>query len=128
MKTNKQHVAVIATSLLAMACSTKPKNGEALLTAPLDDSVWSMSEWISAADAPVVTGKVEDNVNNRAADGASWFLCTVKNEKKVTKALWQTTGLGIYHLYANGKTVGKEILKPGFTHHEKTIRYFVISL
>ena len=128
MKTNKQHVAVIATSLLAMACSTKPKNGEALLTAPLDNNVWSMSEWISAADAPVVTGKVEDNVNNRAADGASWFLCTVKNEKKVTKALWQTTGLGIYHLYANGKTVGKEILKPGFTHHEKTKRSFTYDI
>ena len=87
MKVNKHHVAVIATSLLAMACGTKSKMSEAVLTTPLDDNVWSRSQWISAGDAPVVTGIIDDNNNNRSADGASWFLCTIKNEKKVTKAL-----------------------------------------
>ena len=87
-----------------------------------------MSQWISAADAPVVTGKIDDNTNNRSADGASWFLCTVKNKKKVTKALWQTTGLGVYYLYANGMPVGNEILKPSFTHFEKTKRSFTYDI
>lgn len=31
-----------------------------------------------------------------------------------------TTGLGVYEIYVNGKLVGDEILKPGFTHYEKT--------
>ncbi len=124
MKSNKYQVTVLAASVLMTACSTPKKVGEALLTAPLDDNVWSLSEWISAVDAPVVTGKVEDNVNNRAADGASWFLSKVKNEKRVVKAIWQTTGLGIYYLYVNGQAVGKEILKPGFTHFAKTKRSF----
>ena len=128
MKGYKHHVAVIATSLLAMACGTKSKMREAVLTTPLDDNTWSMSQWITAADAQVVTGKIDENTNNRAADGASWFLCTVKNEKKVTKAVWQTTGLGVYYLYANGKAVGKEILKPGFTHPGKTKRSFTYDI
>lgn len=69
-------------------------------------------------DAPVVLGEVADG--SRAADGASWFLATVRNDKKVSRALWMTTGLGVYELYVNGKQVGDEILKPGFTHPEKT--------
>lgn len=69
-------------------------------------------------DAPVVSGEVADG--SRAADGASWFLATVRNDKKVSRALWMTTGLGVYELYVNGKPVGDEILKPGFTHPEKT--------
>ena len=56
----------------------------------------------------------------RAADGTSWFMSTVKNDKKVSRALWMTTGLGVYEIYVNGKLVGDEILKPGFTHYEKT--------
>jgi len=110
MEANKLYVAAIATSLLSMACNTKSTMSEAVLTHPLSDNAWSSSEWISAVDAPVVTGKVNDNTNNRSADGASWFLSIVKNEKKVTKAIWQTTGLGVYYLYVNGKPVGNEIL------------------
>ena len=128
MKVNKYHVVVIATSLLVMACGTKPEIKEAVLTTPLDDNVWSMSQWISVAEAPVVKGKVDDNTNNRSADGANWFISTVKNEKKVTKALWQTTGLGVYYLYVNGKPVGEEILKPGFTHYKKTKRAFTYDI
>ena len=47
-------------------------------------------------------------------------MSTVKNDKKVSRALWMTTGLGVYEIYVNGKLVGDEILKPGFTHYEKT--------
>ena len=42
------------------------------------------------------------------------------NIEKVSRALWMTTGLGVYEIYVNGKLVGDEILKPGFTHYEKT--------
>lgn len=84
----------------------------------LNDSCWRSSLWISVANAPVVKEKVYDGT--RAADGTSWFMSTVKNDKKVSRALWMTTGLGVYEIYVNGKLVGDEILKPGFTHHEKT--------
>lgn len=84
----------------------------------LNDSCWQSSLWISVANAPVVKEKVYDGT--RAADGTSWFMSTVKNDKKVSRALWMTTGLGVYEIYVNGKRVGDEILKPGFTHYEKT--------
>lgn len=92
----------------------------------LDASAWEQSKWISAADAPVVTdrGKTRD----RAADGASWFVSTVKNEGKVVSAKWMTTSLGVYEIYLNGKPVGKEFLKPGFTHVFKTRRSFTYDI
>ena len=106
-----------ATSLMNVSCSVSDKQPYSL-TAALNDSVWKSSSWISVVDAPVVSGEVADG--SRAADGASWFLATVRNDKKVSRALWMTTGLGVYELYVNGKPVGDEILKPGFTHPEKT--------
>ena len=106
-----------ATLLMNVSCSVSDKQPYSL-TAALNDSVWKSSSWISVVDAPVVSGEVADG--SRAADGASWFLATVRNDKKVSRALWMTTGLGVYELYVNGKPVGDEILKPGFTHPEKT--------
>lgn len=103
--------------LMNTSCSVSDKQPYGL-TAALNDSVWKSSSWISVVDAPVVSGIVSDG--SRAADGASWFLTTVKNDKKVSRALWMTTGLGVYEIYVNGKPVGDEILKPGFTHYEKT--------
>ena len=106
-----------ATLLMNVSCSVSDKQPYSL-TAALNDSVWKSSSWISVVDAPVVSGEVADG--SCAADGASWFLATVRNDKKVSRALWMTTGLGVYELYVNGKPVGDEILKPGFTHPEKT--------
>ena len=106
-----------ATLLMNVSCSVSDKQPYSL-TAALNDTVWKSSSWISVVDAPVVLGEVADG--SRAADGASWFLATVRNDKKVSRALWMTTGLGVYELYVNGKPVGDEILKPGFTHPEKT--------
>lgn len=100
-----------------ISCSISNKHSYTL-TNSLDDSAWNSSSWISVVDAPVVSGTVYDGT--RAADGASWFLTTVKNDKKVSRALWMTTGLGVYEIFVNGKSVGNEILKPGFTHHDKT--------
>ncbi len=92
----------------------------------LDASLWEASEWISAADAPVVTGKASEVF--RAADGASFFQSSVKNEKAVTSAKWMTAGLGVYQLYVNGLPVGEEFLKPGFTHYAKTKRSFTYDV
>ena len=39
-----------------------------------------------------------------------------------------TAGLGVYELYVNGKPVGEEFLKPGFTHYAKTKRSFTYDI
>lgn len=96
-------------------------------TEALDDSLWQYSSWISVADAPVVTGPVH-GANERAADGASWFVSTITNGQKVTDARWMTAGLGVYDLYVNGKLIGEEVLKPGFTHYGKTKRSFTYNV
>ena len=96
------------------------------LTEPIDPAAWTSSSWISVADAPVVTGTVQDGT--RAADGASWFLSTLTNDKAVASARWMTTGLGVYDLYVNGQLVGAEVLKPGFTHYAKTRRAFTYDI
>lgn len=110
---------VLATAVAGLAVCCAPAATEfGQRTDALDDSAWKASEWISVVDAPVVTGTIHDG--SRAADGASWFLSTLRNDKKVTSAKWMTTGLGVYELYVNGRLVGKEVLKPGFTHYAKT--------
>ncbi|MCM1111055.1 MAG: glycoside hydrolase family 78 protein [Clostridium sp.] len=106
------------------ASSTSTSKGH--LTDPLPDQTWNESQWISVADAPVVTGPVHDG--SRAADGANWFASTITNEKKVSSVKWMTTGLGVYDIYVNGELIGDEILKPGFTHPEKTRRSFTYDV
>lgn len=105
--------------LFAASCA-KPACTVGNLTDSLSDTAWECSEWLSAADAPVVTGAVRSKENCRAADGASWFVAYMLNEKKVQSVKWMTTGLGVYELYINGNIVGEEVLKPGFTHWGKT--------
>ena len=90
--------------------------------------MWDESVWISVPDAPVVTGEVKDKMNNRAADGASWFVSSFKNEKEIASAKWMTSGLGVYEIYINGKRIGKQVLKPGFTHHTKTRYAFIYDV
>ena len=101
-------------------------NNVAKLTSPLPEKAWDSSVWLSVVDAPIVTGTVNDGT--RAADGANWFLTSVKNEKKVASAKWMTAGLGVYDLYINEKLVGEEVLKPGFTHPFKTKRSFTYDV
>ena len=48
----------------------------------LEASAWDVSQWISVVNAPERV--ISDENGDRAADGASWFLSTVKNGKKVT--------------------------------------------
>ena len=125
MKTNPRHlwnlVAIVA-AIFLLGCQSATHVGKKVQA--LDDSAWENSIWLSAADAPVLT-KWD---NDRAADGASWFVSTVKNEQKVTSAKWMTTGLGVYEIYLNGTAVGEEFLKPGFTHVLKTRRSFTYDI
>ena len=116
-------LAALLTSVVACkqgACKTGVR------TDALDNSAWDVSCWISAADAPIFTGRVVDG--SRAADGASWFVSFVTNEAKVVSAKWMTTGLGVYSLYVNGVQIGDEILKPGFTHYAKTKLSFTYDI
>ena len=102
-------VAMFATSAFAQT---------GIKTKALSDDAWDAAQWISAADAQVVTGKASDI--KRSADGSAWFVCKVKNNGKVVSAKWMATGLGVFDLYINGQLVGDEVLKPGFTHYAKT--------
>lgn len=114
-----------AVIVCAVGCSGR-KDGGVFRTEALDASSWDASVWISAADAAVVDGPITGDA--RAADGASWFVSTVRNEKDVTSAKWMTTGLGVYEIYVNGRLAGDEILKPGFTHTGKTRRSFTYDI
>ncbi len=108
----------------ALACNAQGTVGKLIdyhLVGP-----WNESAWISAQDAQVVTGEVKDGT--RAADGASWFVSNPRNAKKVKRAVWKTTALGTYELYINGQLVGNEVLKPGFTHFEKTKYSFTYDI
>ena len=110
---------IVGLTLAAVSCAG-PSGPAGTLADPLVDEAWDCSQWISAADAPIVTGAVHSATNCRAADGSSWFVSTVANSEKVVSARWMTTGLGVYDIYVNGKLIGTEVLKPGFTHYAKT--------
>lgn len=126
MKLSTKLSVIFATALFVACGTTQQGLIGSQRTAALEESAWNQSQWISAVDAPVVTGKIKDQT--RAADGASWFTTTLKNDKKVVDAKWMTTGLGVYDLYVNGQLVGDEILKPGFTHYAKTKRSFTYNI
>ena len=132
MKRNIMKDMAIGVALMTLwGCGSPSSNQPCSRIAALDDAAWNESEWISVVNAPVVTGIVDSNngrKNERAADGASWFVTTLKNEQKVTDARWMTTGLGVYELYVNGQLIGEEILKPGFTHYAKTKRSFTYDV
>jgi len=116
---------MMLTGVLSLACTTNAQSVGQKVEA-LDHTLWQASQWISAANAPVAKGQAGQI--RRAADGASWFLSTVRNEQQVTTAKWMTAGLGIYELYLNGEPIGQEVLKPGFTHAFKTKRSFTYDI
>lgn len=120
-------VAVAPMTVLMLCGFNSPGKSAGALTQSLNDSLWQKSVWISAPDAEVVEERIEGS-NERAADGASWFLSDVKNRRKVASAKWMTAGLGVYHIFVNGTPIGEEALKPGFTHWQKTKRSFTYNL
>ena len=112
--------------LFVFSCCGEQEKREIYRTDALDNQAWDASTWISVVDAPVVTDTVFDGT--RAADGASWFVSTVKNAQKVSRARWMTSALGVYDIYINGTLVGDEILKPCFTHYAKTRASFTYDI
>ena len=117
---------VAAAALIPTSCNPGPHSGKRV--GALDNSLWGKSEWISAADAAVIDTPVYDYKQCRAADGASWFVSDISNGKKVVSATWMTAGLGVYDIYVNGRLIGEEVLKPGFTHSSKTKRSFTYDV
>ena len=77
-----------------------------------------LTQWLSVPSAPVATES--DRAAQRAADGTSWFAATVTNEAEVSSAKWTVAGLGVFEAYVNGKRVGEDFLKPGFSSADKT--------
>ena len=113
-------------AIVALICATACNKSEyvGVRTDALDCAAWECSKWISVVDAPVVTKKGA----RRAADGANWFLTTVTNEQEVVSAKWMATSLGVHQIYINGKLVGEQFLKPGFTHRTKTRHSFTYDI
>ena len=113
-------------AIVALVCATACNKSEyvGVRTDALDCAAWECSKWISVVDAPVVTKKGA----RRAADGANWFLTTVTNEQEVVSAKWMATSLGVHQIYINGKLVGEQFLKPGFTHRTKTRHSFTYDI
>ena len=94
---------ILSSTALAVICllfnSCCPGQGPAgTRTQALEDSLWDCSEWISAADAPVVEGLIVSG-NERAADGASWFAASYRNSAKVKKVTWIHIFELLYHLF-----------------------------
>ena len=118
-------VVAVASLVLAMGCCCDCKRAVGERTEALDNAAWEVSKWISVVDAPVAPEKPKCL---RSADGASWFVSTVKNEQKVVSAKWMTAGLGIYQLFLNGEAVGEEFLRPGFTTPHKTKLSFTYDI
>ena len=101
--------ALLTTSLVG--CKDNQEQGApATRTEALPAAYWEQSIWIPAAE------------------GASWFVANLTNEKRVTQARWMTTGLGTYVLFVNGQAIGDEYLKPGYTHFAKTRRSFTYDV
>ncbi len=85
------------------------------------------AKWIAAADQPVsaaerlVPGQdYHSRIEQCAAPGVSWMVGRQRNLRPVRRAVWKTAGLGVYELYVNGRRVGDDFLKPGFTDWRKT--------
>ena len=70
-------LAAMVVAVLLMGCAAKPATEVGKKVDALDASAWGVSKWISAVDAPVV----KERKGDRAADGASWFMSTVKNDQ-----------------------------------------------
>ncbi|MGN0833614.1 MAG: family 78 glycoside hydrolase catalytic domain [Kiritimatiellia bacterium] len=54
-----------------------------------------------------------------AAFETACFVRTVTNRAAVVRAVWRTTGLGVYEAFVNGARSGTDVLKPGFTSRTK---------
>ena len=122
----KNLIIMMAAGLALVGCDPECSRMKTPRVDALDAKAWETSEWISVKAAKVA-GEAEKK-HQRAADGTSCFWRRVVNAKAVKSAKWMTSGLGTYELYLNGKGVGRDFLKPGFTHVKKTRRSFTYDV
>ena len=124
----KKHTLLLAAITMLAACNQQYTitPDEVVGERVQAESITEHSQWISVVDAPVVTDTVYDG--SRAADGANWFMANFAPQKQIQKAVWVTTALGVYDLFVNGKRVGKEVLKPGYTDYAKTKYSFAYDI
>ena len=76
---------VAAVTMMSSGCTPDAKTEAGKRAEALDNSAWEVSEWIAATDAPV-NNEIIGGAAERAADGASWFVSTVKNDKKIVRS------------------------------------------
>lgn len=131
IKMNRKNItaAVIVSTMtlcISTSCKTSSSAEACQLTTALPEDAWNNAQWLSAPDANIFKGRVQ--ANSCSPEGASWFITNVTNEHKVVDARWMTAGLGIYELYINGHRIGREVLRPGFTHPLKTKRSFTYNV
>ena len=122
----KNLIIMVAAGLALVGCDPECSRMKTPRVEALDAKAWETSEWISVKAAKVA-GEAEKK-HQRAADGTSCFWRRVVNAKAVVSAKWMTAGLGVYELYLNGRPVGRDFLKPGFTHVKKTRRSFTYDV
>ena len=84
MKKNILMKAVVGVGLLLVATEVSAQQTVGKRSEALADEAWEHAQWISVVDAPVVTERADKVI--RAADGASWFVATVKNSGQVKSA------------------------------------------
>ena len=116
-----KHLALLVAAGLLAECGAADGAAQAAAgrrTAALASDAWAESVWLSVPGAPVEDGKVGEG--SLAAPGTSWFVRELANAGEVVSATWMTAGLGVYELYVNGRRIGADFLKPGFTHVAKT--------
>lgn len=80
-------ILAVAVGIVVSASGVLASNAGKRIAA-LDNALWACSEWISAADAPVVEGRIDDFT--RAADGAG-----VSNHNIIRQSGQPTTGISM---------------------------------
>ena len=93
-------------------------------TGMVDTNGWRGSVWIEDPKAPqrdmefVRKPKgIGQDGGYDAPKGTSWFRKAFASPKPVKEAFWTVTALGVFDAYVNGRTVGSDFLKPGYTSH-----------
>jgi len=96
--------------------------------------VWDKGEAVSSASASFETGLANWNNSQWISmpgakdDDSSSFRRALISEKAVKSARLYATGLGVFDLWINGKRVGSDVLKPGFTMMTKRVHAFAYDV
>ncbi|MBR0504012.1 MAG: alpha-L-rhamnosidase N-terminal domain-containing protein, partial [Kiritimatiellae bacterium] len=81
-------------------------------TGLLVENDWKGADWI----APSADGGGTPSLPVSYGLRTGCFRRAFANPKRVVEAWWCVTAAGVFDIYANGRTVTDEFLKPGYTH------------